>query len=720
MRSPTMINAFSFVPAVILLFLPAAVPAQPPVPKSLRTPLPPDTIGVLSSELSGQRIHNNLVRLAGAPWLRTAAEFSDTFYESRAIHDLLREYGVSTTRLEKHPGAGTFEYPTEGELRMLEPQKRLVACLEADPALVARGSRTADITGELIYLSPAELEAVGKASQPAPPAWRGKVALLWSHPSGQDAKKLADAGVQAVVAFNARDRYTDPNQAVYSSGSYEHDPLAMGLTVSWRQWSELLEDLHLGKKIVVRAKARVEKVPDRSETVYSWIPGTEPDGKGVLFTAHLFDGYVKRGANDNMSGCAIQLEILRAVRRLIVDGQLPQPRRTIHFLWTNEVSGTYAFLQDHPGFGDRVSIAINMDMVGEGLRSNNAVLRMGQSPGHLPSYIDGLARSILNYVWRTNDVIFMADGPRGRPGGQYFPVPMVEKNGSSDAFRFDIRPTMGGSDQICFHNPSVAVPAIMLLIWPDLCYHADTDTPDRSDPTQLKRAAFIGAACAWAAACCTDDVAAGLAEAVSEYGFLRVAERELPRALGRLQAADAAKLPSETAQALALVSFGAGRELGALGSIADVFSGSEPARKSLESSLQPWELYRTALGNQITQYAAFRAAQLKIDAPAPPQNSVLQQQYEKIIPTMAPAVKGRQFDLSADEKYSQAMKDRPDAMKTLGITRAQATAILNYVNGKRSIAEIRTDVAGDLDEAVPLEGAAGYLELLKSVGWVVY
>jgi hypothetical protein len=59
-------------------------------------------------------------------------------------------------------------------------------------------------------------------------------------------------------------------------------------------------------------------------------------------------------------------------------------------------------------------------------------------------------------------------------------------------------------------------------------------------------------------------------------------------------------------------------------------------------------------------------------------------------------------------------------MKSLGITPRQAMTILNYVNGRRSIGEICTCVAGDLDEDVPPKGIVGYLELLKSVGWVVF
>jgi len=708
-------------PAACVLAQPRTPTAQRPLPRSLRTPISPQTINLLANELSGQIIYNNLVKLAGAPWVRSPQECSGTFYESQAIHDLVRGYGIATTRLERHAGTGTFDYPMEGELWILEPQRRLVARLEADPALVARGSRTADVTGELVYVPPSGVQETKKTLEAGPAEkYRGKIALLWSHPADEQARAMAAAGIQGVIAFSSRERYFDPNQVVYESGPYgRHDPLALGMTISWRQWSELLEDLQLGKKVVVRAKARVEKFPNRFETVTSWVPGTEAGAKGVVFTAHLFDGYIKRGANDNMSGCVIQLEILRAITRLIASGELPRPRRTIHFIWPQEISGTYAFLKQHPGFAEQASINLNMDMVGEGLRHNNAVLRLGQSPGHLPSYVDGLARSMLEYVWRTNDFIFMSDAPQGRPGGQYFPIPMTEKNGSLDAFRFSIQPTMNGSDQICFYNPSVAVPGIMFLIWPDQWYHADTDTPDKSDPTQLKRAAFLGAACAWAAADCTDDVVGPLADATSDYGHLRVAEREIPRAMARLEAADGGSLAAETAQALKLAAFGAGREIGALRSIEEVFSGSAAARAAVDGKVRQWELYRGALRSQVLEYAKYRAAQLNVQIPEPGPEQ-LSRKWETLTPAIAPSVKGRQFDLAAHEKYSQYMKEHPDAMKSLGLSRRQADTVLNYVNGKRSIAQIATCVAADLDEEVPLRGIVGYLELLRSVGWLVF
>jgi hypothetical protein len=274
------------------------------------------------------------------------------------------------------------DYPTAGELWVTAPDRRLVARLGADAALVAGGSSTADITAELAYLPPAASEDALKAVLAASgDKYRGKIVLAWNHARDPQAKLLDAAGIQGVISFSAQDRYLDPNQVLYSSGAYKGQSLKAGMTVSWRQWTELLEDVQRGLPVVVRMMTKIEQVQDRFEAVFSWIPGTEPEAKGVLFTAHLFEGLVKRGANDNMSGCVVQLEILRALHALIASGKLPKPRRTIYFLWPQEISGTYDFLKRNPGFADRISANLNMDMVGEALRANNSLMTMSECPG---------------------------------------------------------------------------------------------------------------------------------------------------------------------------------------------------------------------------------------------------------------------------------------------------------------------------------------------------
>ncbi len=45
---------------------PSPSPAQPPLPRSLKTPLPPEALNLLANEASGQIIFSNLVKLGGA------------------------------------------------------------------------------------------------------------------------------------------------------------------------------------------------------------------------------------------------------------------------------------------------------------------------------------------------------------------------------------------------------------------------------------------------------------------------------------------------------------------------------------------------------------------------------------------------------------------------------------------------------------------------------
>ena len=709
-------------------FLGAQQPAPPPPPREARpnilprTPLPQEVLDLLANEISGQIVFNNEIKLAGAPWLREPDEFKESFHESETIAALARGYGdgIADVRVDRFPRDNQFDYAVAAEFWTLEPDKKLVARLEADPALVAGAPAELDLSGGLVYIPPLDA-AEAKRWQEAGPQekYAGKIALMWGHAGGEVAKALDAAGVAGVVSFSSRERYFDPDQVVYGRGSYAgHKSLRFGFTVSWRQWSELLEDVEAGRAVTVRAVARIEKHPDRFENVLCTIPGTEPDGKGVVFSAHLFEGYVKRGANDNMSGCVVQLEILRALSRLIREGALPRPRRTIVFLWPQEISGTYEQFRRTEGFTDRFSVNINMDMVGEGLRKNNAVMTMSECPSYLPSYLDGLADAILNYVWRTNDIVYLNDSPRGRPGGQYLPRPLWEKNGSLDAFRYFTHEATGGSDHVCFNNASVRIPGVEFFTWPDQWYHADTDTPDKSDPTQMKRIAFIGAATAWAAANCGDEVLEGLLRSVSAFGKARVGKRELPRALQIVTDAEAKDLGKAMERALGLTALATARERGAVESVREVYSGSEKAKALVAAHARQWELYGASLERQVREFAALRAAALETKAPAVRTAPAEERRAGAAVPALADGIKGREFSLEQSERYRKYAEARPDAVKGLKLNMSQRRAVLNYIDGRRTLAEIRRFVEAETGTEMAFADLAAYVDILRAVDWI--
>ena len=706
---------------------PSQQPQQPPMPPREprpnimpRTPLPQAVLDLLGNEISGQIIFNNEVKLAGAPWLREEREFEKGFYESETIAALARSYGATDVRIDRFPRENPFDYPVAAEFWTIEPQKRLVARLEADPALVASAPPELDLTTGLVYIPPLDAgETKAWAGAGPREGIAGKIALMWNQPRQDEAKALDAAGVAGVISFGSRERYFDPNQVVYGRGaSTGLKNLSFGFNVSWRQWSELLEDVESGRPVTVRAFARVEKHTDRYENVLCAIPGTEPEGKGVIFSAHLFEGYVKRGANDNMSGCVVQLEILRALTRLIREGALPRPRRTIVFLWPQEISGTFEEIKRTEGFAGRFSVNINMDMVGEGLRKNNAVMTMSECPNHLPSYLDGLADAVMNYVWRTNDIVYLNDSPRSRPGGQYLPRPLWEKNGSLDAFRYFVHEATGGSDHVCFNNPSVAVPGIELFTWPDQWYHADADTPDKSDPTQMKRVAFIGAAAAWAAASCDDEVLPRLLEAVSSFGYARIGKREVPRAMQLVADAGAGDLGKAMNRALDLAAFAVTRERGAVESVREVYSGSDKARAAVAAHIRQWEITGASLQRQVREFAASRAAALGTKAPSVMTPAADEKRAGAAVPVLAADVKGKEFSLEGSERYRSYVKDHPDAVKELKLTGAQRRSVLNFIDGRRTLSVIRRWAQAETGTGIEFGDLARFVAFLKAVGWI--
>jgi len=103
-------------------------------------------------------------------------------------------------------------------------------------------------------------------------------------------------------------------------------------------------------------------VPNKQEIVHAEIPGDGSTTQEVAIGGHLFESYIKQGANDDNSGCALTLEIGRAYIKLIAEGKLPRPKRTINFQWVREISGTNAWFNAHPDKQKVIIGDLNFDM----------------------------------------------------------------------------------------------------------------------------------------------------------------------------------------------------------------------------------------------------------------------------------------------------------------------------------------------------------------------
>ncbi len=225
------------------------------------------------------------------------------------------------------------------------------------------------------------------------------------------------------------------------------------------------------------------------------VPGSEPDGEEVLLVAHLYEV----GANDNMSGAAVCIEAARSLGRLIEQGVLPRPRRSLRILLCFEQYGTIAFLDMHRKLVPRIVAGLNADMVGEDQELCGSVLQIDRTPPASASY--------------TNDLI----------------ARLIELQ-ARDAPAFAWRESCYMVHDGFISDPQIDIPTPSLIHQPDRFYHSDADTPDKVSPHTLQ---LVGTA-ATAYACCIAD--AGLEEAkwLAELTASRARRRLLDAPQARL------------------------------------------------------------------------------------------------------------------------------------------------------------------------------------------
>lgn len=269
-----------------------------------------------------------------------------------------------------------------------------------------------------------------------------------------------------------RDRFDLPDGRQYLSfwPASIKDHKAYGFVISPRQGENLRKHFASGKK-ELHAYARViSRFYDGSmEVVTAVIPGK---GEGeVVAMAHLC--HPESSANDNASGCGVLMEVARSLSRLIQEGRLPRPERTIRFLWLPEMTGSYAYLASHESQINKIVAGINLDMVGENQDLCKSIFLVEKPPRALAGFGGDLAEMILRMLTRE--------------------VTNLAGTASNATFRWAVTPFSGGSDHAIWSDPTVGVTCPMLIQWPDRFYHTSEDTIDKVDPAMLGLAGMITA-----------------------------------------------------------------------------------------------------------------------------------------------------------------------------------------------------------------------------------
>ncbi len=644
-------------------------------------------IAALSQELSGETAKRNLEyitrhhRMRGSRGFRAAAD---------QIVAQLHRYGLADARVEQFPADGKLFYgtqrsrpPWDAEFAELWEVRQTnagwtrqvqLASWEAMPVTLAQDSESGEATADLVDVGngTAERDYAGKDV-------RGKIVLAGAQPGPVAQLAVERFGAAGIVSYaqNQRTAWWGENENLVRWGhldTFAKKP-TFAFMISLKQARSFQQRLARGEQVRLEAKVKAGKHAGSYDIVTATIPGAEQTlrAEEIAFSCHL--DHQRPGANDNASGCVAILEVARALNKLIIEGRIARPARTIRFIWPPEIEGTLALLNGRPKIAARIKAVIHMDMVGGGPETK-AIFHITRGPASLPSFINDVAEYFGQFV-NEQSASFAK--------GTSVPFPLVAPEGGKEALLAEVAEFSMGSDHQIYTDSSFGIPAIYLNDWPDRYIHTNFDTPANVDPTKLKRAAFIGAASAYLLANVKPEHATAILDVVQSHSLRRTAT-VLERRAG-LSRGEAANLSR----------FHLWRERAVVESMGRFFRIPEGIRAEATNFLSKLE---TLIG--------------EVRAPT------LAQGEGRLVFSRNPKVKGPMTAFGYDYFTEHFGAEREASIRLLqyqglrGSGSEYAYEVLNFADGQRNAQEIR-DAVSAIYGPVPLELVVEYLKALESI-----
>ncbi|HEX8225829.1 MAG TPA: M28 family peptidase [Allosphingosinicella sp.] len=505
---------------IAALFLLLAAPATAQKAAPLLTAAETEA---LASEISGASAKRTVQalslhhRMRGSEGYRAAAEL---------IRDRLRGYGLKEAEIISLPADGKIYYGTQrsrpawnAAFAELWEQRQeggrwrdseRVASWADQPISLAQDSVGGRAEAELV-----DVGAGASAADYAGKEVRGKLVLVSGQPEAAARLAVTERGAAGIVSWaqNQRSAWWGEDQSLIRWGhlsTWEDPTFAFMVSPARaRAWQARLAK---GETVRLRAEVKAGRTPGAYLIPTAVIPGRDR-GKEIVFSCHL--DHPSPGANDNASGCSGILEIARTFQRLIAEGRLPQPRRTLRFIWPCEIECTIALLNAKPQYATRTLATVHLDMIGGNTDVTRGTLGVEGSPPSLPSFVSDVGFAIARWV----DDQSLRYANRGEAA-----FPLLDPEGTKNPLRARIGGFSEGSDHQIWSEGSWRIPVIYLSDWPDLYIHTNKDLVGNLDPTKMKRAMFIAAASAWYLANVGQEGVAGLQRTIDGEGLLRRAQ----------------------------------------------------------------------------------------------------------------------------------------------------------------------------------------------------
>ena len=225
-----------------------------------------------------------------------------------------------------------------------------------------------------------------------------------------------------------------------------------------------------------RCKVDAKLYPGHIEVIEVLLEGQSDEE--ILVVSHLC--HPRPSANDNASGAASSLEMVRTLKSLLEQNKLDPLQRSIRLILVPEFAGTCAWLADEKNQNKKILAGLNLDMVGGKQTGGYGSLTICGQPHATPSIVTAMAHFCLDEIAMN--------------------VPSSELAEAVPLFNHHISEFSPGSDHQILSDPTINIPTPMLGQWPDKHYHTSADTVEHLDPFILHKSASLAASFAYSMA----------------------------------------------------------------------------------------------------------------------------------------------------------------------------------------------------------------------------
>jgi len=508
--------------------------------------------------------------------------------------------------------------------------------VETEIVLPPKDTRNADLTGKLVLGSRMSKTALAKAGA------LGMVRESSTNPALLDERDWINSFGDKGWSFNKGDTPLVCFSITPRSQQYLHQLLERG-------------------PVKVRVNVDTRYYSGQYPYVSGAIIGTDGPGAEEVFSlGHMFEV----GAGDNDTGVASIIEATATLNRLIKEGKLPRPKRTIRILAMGERYGTLAYLYAHQDRVKRTIAGMCIDS---------------------PAGLQNLAGTEYNWVLNPQSATSYVDAFVVRLAEEYFP--MVDRPVHWNEYSSGTDNDLG--------EPMINIPTVAPRGGHGIAaHHTSFDTPTQVDPDSLRDLSIMNAAYTYFIASAGPDQMQWMAQlalsrgydqinAAVENGLDQIAVAKNADTLGRL-------LYWETAR----VDYNLMRETKAVKQAADLHQG-------LAGLASFADVQKERIENAVQQ----RATELhvgKIQPSAPKVNP----EAEKII------VRRKKMGTITMDDIPVDQREGYPASSFWGPT----TAALYWSDGKRNLAEIIK--LTEMETGQSNFDWVGYFKFLQKHGYV--